>query len=338
MAATKLTDVIIPELFNPYVVKRTMELSALFESGIVRNNPEFDRLASEAAPIHNMPFFEDLTGDAEAIIEDAALVANKIKSNKDVSTTIRRANMWAATDLSAALAGSDPMRAIADLVARYWSRQMQKELIAVLKGIFGTYKPSGEDSESVTPFKEHLLDITGMSSAAAKKISASSFIDALQLLGDAQETLTGVVMDSATKSYLKKQNLIETERDSNSVEFSTYQDRRVIVDDGCPVEVSGSNKVHTAYLFGEGAIAFGNGSPVGFVPTETDRDKKKGSGVDYLINRKTFILHPRGVKWTNDVREHTETPTREELANAQNWQRVYEAKQIPIVAFKYLID
>ena len=330
--STTFRDVIVPELFNPYVIQRTMELSKLFECGIVQNNAEFDRLASEAAPIHNMPFWEDLSGDAEAVIEGKDLVASKITSSKDVSTTIRRAKMWSATDLAAALAGSDPMKAIGDLVARYWSRQMQKELISVLKGVFGTHTPA--EGDAVTPFAEHILDITKTGSAAAQKISASATIDAIQLLGDAQDTLTGFVMDSATKSYLKKQNLIATERDSNSVEFDTYQDRRVIVDDSCPV----NGGVHTAYLFGQGAIALGNGNPVGFVPTETDRDKKKGSGVDYLINRKTFILHPRGIKWTNEVRANIETPTREELENALNWQRVYDAKAVPIVAMKFKID
>ena len=333
---TTLSDVIVPELFNPYVVNRTMELSKLISSGIIKNNKEFDRLASESASTHNMPFFEDLTGDAEAIIEGADLTADKITSNKDVSTTIRRAKMWSATDLSAALSGADPMKAIGDLVAKYWDRQMQKELIAILKGVFGTYTPE-DGADAVTPFEEHVLDITSASSAAAKKVSASAMIDAIQLLGDAQETLTGMTMDSATKSYLKKLNLIETERDSNSVEFEVYQDRRVIVDDGCPVETTDAGQVHTIYLFGEGAVALGNGNPVGFVPTETDRDKKKGSGVDYLINRKTFILHPRGVKWTDKDRANVETPTRDELSNAVNWQRVYEAKQIPMVAFKFLI-
>ena len=57
---TTLQDIIVPELFNPYVINRSMELSALYKSGIVTNNPEFDRLASEPAPIHNMPFFNDL--------------------------------------------------------------------------------------------------------------------------------------------------------------------------------------------------------------------------------------------------------------------------------------
>ena len=136
MAGTTLSDVIVPELFNPYVINRTMELSALFQGGIVAHSPQFDALASEAAPVHNMPFFEDLTGDSEAVIEGKDLTANKITSNKDVSTTIRRAMMWSATDLSAALAGKDPMEAIGSLVAGFWSRDMQKELINELKGVF----------------------------------------------------------------------------------------------------------------------------------------------------------------------------------------------------------
>ena len=326
---TTLSDVIVPELFNPYVINRTKELSALFQSGIVTSNPEFDKLASEAAPIHNMPFFEDLTGDAENVVEGAELTAAKITSNKDVSTTIRRAKMWSATDLSAALAGKDPMAAIGNLVAGYWARQLQKELVSVLTGVFGSYTAEGE---TVTPLEDHILDISGGSGNAAK-ISASGFIDALQLLGDAQGDLTAVAMHSATKAYLKKQNLITTERDSTDVEFDVYQGRRVIVDDGCPI----SDGVYTTYLFGQGAVAFGEGSPEGFVQTETDRDKKYGSGIDYLINRHTFILHPRGIKWTDTVRENVESPSRDELADAKNWLRVYESKQIRLVAFKHKI-
>lgn len=328
-AITKITDVIVPELFNPYVIKRTMELSELFRSGIITNSPEFDRLASEAARTHNMPFFEDLTGDAQNVVEDVSVEFRKITSNKDVSTTIMRQNAWGATNLSAALAGADPMRAIGELVSGYWARQMQKELINLLAGVFGSYT---EEGETITPLEDHILDISGGTGAAAN-IGASAFIDALQLLGDAQGQLTAVAMHSATKSFLKKQNLIETERDSNSVEFDTYQGRRVIVDDGCPV----ANNVYTTYLFGTGAIAYGNGSPVGFIQTEVSRDPNKGAGIDYLYNRRCFIMHPRGIAWQNAVRANIESPSRAELANAKNWRRVYEPKQIRIVAFKHKI-
>ncbi len=331
MAGTTLQDVIVPELFNPYVINRTMELSALVQSGIITNNSEFDALASQAAPTVNMPFFEDLTGESEQIIEGEDLEDNKITSNKDVAAIIRRAKMWSATDLSAALAGSDPMAAIGTLVAQFWSRDLQKELVALLDGIFGTI-PAGEEGTppAETRLASNLLDISGKSGNAANW-SGSAFIDAEQLLGDAKAQLTGICMHSATQAYLKKQNLLETVQPSNDVAFNTYQGKRVIVDDGCPVK----NGVYTTYLFGNGAIALGNGNPVGFVPTETDRAKRKGSGVDYLINRKTMILHPRGVAWQNAVVAKTEGPSRKEVADPKNWKPVYESKQIRIVAFKH---
>lgn len=332
MSITKITDVIVPELFNRYVINRTMELSALVNSGIIVNSPEFDQLASEAARTHNMPFFEDLTGDSEETLEDKKMTPAKIGSNKDVSTTILRQKMWAATNLSAALAGADPMKAIGDLVAGFWARDMQKELIAILAGIFGTYTPEG--GTATTPMKSHILDLTTQTSAAAKIISASAFVDACQLMGDAQGLLTDVAMHSATKAYLKKKNLIETERDSTDVEFEIYQGRRVTVDDGCPVD---EDKTYTTYLFSQGAIALGNGSPVGHVATEIDRDKQTGGGIDYLINRKAYILHMRGVAYTGANRKHVETPTRDELRLAENWNPVYKSKQLRVVALKHKI-
>ena len=335
MAITKISDVIVPELFNKYVINRTMELSEFFKSGIVVNSPEFNALASEAARTHNMPFFEDLQGDSEPTLEDVKMTPAKIGSNKDVSTTILRQKMWAATNLSAALAGADPMKAIGDLVANYWARDMQKELISILAGVFGTTTadPSGSPAAE-TRMKDHILDLSGGKTADAKLISASAFIDACQMLGDAQAQLTGVAMHSATKSYLKKKNLIETERDSTDVEFDTYQGRRVTVDDGCPVNSDG---VYTTSLFVNGAVAYGEGIPEGHVPTEVDRDKQTGGGIDYLINRKAFILHPRGIAYTGAKREHVETPTRAELAMAENWKPVYEPKQLRIVAIKHKV-
>lgn len=326
MAVTKLSDVIVPEIFNPYVIQRTLEKSAFFNSGIITHNTEFDRLASQAAPVATMPFFEDLTGDSEAVIEDQDLTPAKITSKADVSVIFRRAKAWAATDLAAAMSGSDPMKAIGELVSGFWARDMQKELLAILAGVFGT---TSEETPA-TRMADHILDISGQSGNASKW-SGSAFIDAEQLLGDNKAALGAIVMHSATEAALKKQNLLETVQPSNDVGFHTYQGKRVIVDDGCPVE----NGVYSTFLFGEGAIAYGNGNPVGFVPTETDRKKLMGSGIDYLINRRTSILHPRGIKWTGASQTHPEGPTRDEFKTAENWLPVYERKALRIVEFKH---
>ena len=99
--------------------------------------------------------------------------------------------------------------------------------------------------------------------------------------------------------------------------------KRVIIDDGCPV----STDTYTTYLFGAGAIGLGNGETS--VPTETDRDSLAGD--DILINRKHYILHPRGVKWIGTPAGSS--PTNAELAAGTNWERVYENKAIRIVKF-----
>lgn len=316
--ATTLQDIINPTaLFENYVVNRTSELSAIFQSGIITRDSKFDQLASEAAQVHNMPFFTDLNGDSEDIVEGTSLTEAKIGSKMDTSTTIRRAKMWGATDLSAQLAGTDPMSAIGDLVAGFWARDHQKELLNILDGVF-----------AATSMTDHVLDISGKNGKAAA-FSGEAFIDAMQLMGDARNSLTAVVMHSATKSYLDKLNLIQTIRQSDAVSFDTYMGRRVIVDDSCPAAAGN----YTTYLFGEGAIAYGVGSPVGLVPVEVDRDKRKGSGVNYLISRKAFIMHPRGVAWKNKTRAHAESVSRTELKDADNWERVYEPKQIRIVKF-----
>lgn len=341
MPGTTLHDVIVPELFNPYVVNRTMELSALLQSGIIVNSTEFDALASQASPTVNMPFFEDLTGESEPVVEGADLKIEGIGSKKDIAAIIRRAKAWSATDLSAALAGKDPMEAIASLVAGFWARDMQKELVAILKGIFGTV-PEAKEGETVvsgaeTRLESNMLDISSLSGNASKW-SGPAFIDAEQKLGDAKTLLTGVCMHSAVEAALKKQNLIETVQPSSDVAFGVYQGKRVIVDDGCPYTGAGANAVFSTYLFGQGAIALGNGSPVGHVATETDRIKTKGSGVDILVNRRANILHPRGIQFTGaHVENKQEGPTRAELADARNWDPVYEPKQIRIVELRHKI-
>ena len=299
---TTLQDIINPTpFFANYVVNRTAQLSAIFQSGIITRDSRFDKLASEPAQVHNMPFFNDLTGDSEDVVEGQDLTADKITSNQDTSTTIRRAKMWSSTDLAAQLAGTDPMKAIGDLAAGFWARDHQKELLNILDGVFAS-----------TSMTDHILDIS-VKEGKAGNFSGEAFIDAMQLMGDARNSLTAVVMHSATKSYLDKLNLIQTIRQSDALSFDTDK--------------------YTTYLFGEGAIAYGVGNPVGLKQAAVDRDEKKGSGIDYLIMRKAFIMHPRGVAWQNKSRAHAESVSRTELKDAKNWKRVYEPKQIRIVKF-----
>lgn len=315
--STKIADVIVPEVFNPYVIERTAELSALVKCGIIVKDKELDSLALAGGRLINMPYWKDLNGDDEVLDDNGALTPGKITAGQDVAALLMRGKAWSVNDLATALSGDDPIKAIGDLVAEYWARQRQKTLLAVLKGVFASSTMSG-----------NVHDISSLEGDLAK-INGTSFIDAKTKLGDASDKLTAVAMHSTVFAELEKQNLIQYIPNSQGVvDFPSYLGRKVIVDDGCPKD----GDVYTTYLFGQGAIGEGNGAAP--VPTETDRDSLAGE--DILINRQHFLLHPRGVKFT-DSSVAKKSPSNAELANQANWSRVYENKNIRIVAFKHKI-
>ena len=321
MTYTKVADVIVPEVFNPYVIERTAELSALVQSGIIETNPELDKLASGGGRLIDMPYWQDLAGEDELLSDTRDLTPAKIVAGQDQAVLLMRGRAWGATDLAKALSGDDPMGAVANLVAEYWARRRQATLLAILQGVFAASDGSMEDNTH------------DISEADESTWTAETFIDASYCLGDAESKLTGVMVHSATLASLRKLDLIEFAPDSEGKPtIPTYMGKRVIVDDKAPV----ANKVYTSYLFGQGAIGLGNGAPA--TPTETGRNQL--GGVDYLINRQHFLLHPRGVAWKDEVVTQTtpKNPSNTDLANGLNWTRVYEAKNVRIVAFKHKLE
>lgn len=312
--STKIADVVVPELFTPYVIERTAEKSRILQSGIAVANPKLNELVTAGGVTMQMPFWKDLQGDDEVLSDNKALTPGKIGSGKDIATLLMRGKAWGANDLAGALAGDDPMAAIGDLVADYWARKEQKTLLAVLAGVFANAE-----------MKDHVLD------RSTEGIEGGVILDGKQLLGDAADQLQAVMMHSAVYTELQKQKAIEynevVDSNGNNIQIPTYMGYSVVVDDSMPK----AGDVYTTYLFARGVIGRGEGTPVDFVNTETDRDSLAGE--DYLINRRAFVLHPFGIKWKGTPAGVT--PTNDELANGENWERVYESKNIGLVAIKH---
>jgi len=155
---------------------------------------------------------------------------------------------------------------------------------------------------------------------------ADLFIDGQATFGDAIGGLAGIGMHPVVYHNLKKTDNISFEKESlGDLEVETYRGLRVIVDRNMPVDTG----VYTTYLFGAGAIGFGQGSAP--VPSETDRDSLAGE--DYLITRTHFLIHPRGIAW-QEGGVAGESPTNAEVAVAARWDRVYERPQVRIAAIR----
>jgi hypothetical protein len=331
---TRIADVIVPEVFLPYLIERTAALSELITSGIIENSPQFDNIVTnEGGYTVQMPFWQDLAGDDEIVTESTGVTVGKIGASKDIARRQVRAKAWGAHDLAGILAGDDPMMAIADLMAAYRARRLQAQVLATLQGVFAAASMSG----SVLSIAQ-----TSGSATSANYLTGTSFIDGGQLLGDAKSKLQAVIMHSAVEASLRKLDLIDYIPDSQgSAMLATFQGKRIIVDDGMPVDVIDSKNAYTTYLFGSGAIALGwsgkNDEPEGGEGTwqvEFGRDPLVHTS--YVINRWSNILHPRGVKWL-EASVAAEFPTNAELAIGTNWERVYEQKNIRIVKVQHNI-
>lgn len=311
---TRLQDLIVPEVFVPYVIQRTTEKSRLFQSGIMTRTEQIDSLVTGASNTFIMPFLNDLSGRSQVLSETQPLQVKKITSGQDQAVKHYKGDAWGASDLSSALSGADPMGAVAELLATYWARDMQRTLIATLQGVFASA------SMATNVHDISIANGTGVNNM----ISATATIDAFMKLGDEEEGLTAIALHSLVYGNLRKQNLIEFEPVSTQGEkIATYLGKRVIVDDMMP-RLPGNRFV--SYLFGAGVIGYGEGNPN--VAAEVDRDSLQGE--DYLINRKHFAMHPFGVRWNGTSAGIS--PTDAELQAAAAWLRVVESKKVKIVS------
>ncbi|MDK1720220.1 coat protein [Dellaglioa algida] len=314
---TRIADVIVPEVFNSYVINRTVDKNALVQSGIVAQNPELTKLAQAGGKIIQMPHWNDLSGESQELSDTDPLTVNKITTGQDQARLQMRGNAWSANDLAGALAGSDPMMAIGNQVADFWIADDQRILLKSAEGIFASAK-----------MKDNVHDISTETGKAAN-FSGAAFLDAQFKLGDAYNDLTAIGVHSQVYAYMRKLDLIDFIPDSQGKPIAHYQGLQLIIDDG----IKPVGDVYTSYLFGKGAFGYANvGAPV---PTETDREALAGN--DILINRRHFVLHPRGVKWT-EAKVVGTTPTYAELTTATNWERVFNPKKIRIVQFKHKIN
>jgi hypothetical protein len=255
--------------------------------------------------------------------DNSDLTVSKISTGQDVAVKLLRGKAFGSTDLAADLSGADPIDAIANRFADWWNKRMQTALLSALAGAMG--------AASMAANVNDISALTG----GAQYFDADSFIDSAFLLGDEQGGLTGVAVHSLTLKAMVKADLIDYIPDSQGkLTIPTYLGKSVIVDDGMPVSGAGATRIFTTYIFGPGAIGYGERSPK--VPVEVERQALKGMGQEYIVNRRQWVMHPRGVKWLGGTQAGV-TPANSELATATNWQRVYDPKIVRIVAFKHML-
>jgi hypothetical protein len=331
--ATLRSDVIIPEIFTPYVLEQSTLRNQFLSSGVVQPMAELN--ATEGGDFVKVPFWKaNLSGDAEVLTDSTSLIPGKITADTQVGVILHRGRAFESRDLAALAAGADPMAAIGAKVGEYIANQQQKDLYKSLEGVFGAL--TGSDSPAFDALR---FDTTGMGPLGPRQVA-----QARARLGDQGDKLSAVAMHSACYYDLVERKAIDyvtnTEARlstaatgastinaiggsiagsfSNEYTVPFYMGLRVIISD----DITNSGGNYACYFFTNGAVATGEQAAL---RTETDRDilaKSDAMAMDWHN-----VYHPVGAKWGVT----TTNPTQAQLATITNWSKVYETKNIGIV-------
>lgn len=340
--ATLRSDVIIPEIFTPYLIEATTVRNSFLTSGVVAPLDVLN--ATEGGDKINVPNWKaDLSGDAERLTDTTSLTPGKITADKQVGVVLHRGRAWESRDLARLAAGSDPMGAIGAKVADYIANQQQKDMIATLSGVFGNLGTSN----STAAFAALSVDASGSgeTTLGPRQIAAAEAI----LLEDA-ERLGAIVMHPLVYADLKERKAIDFVSASDarvtastagagsitglnafggsvaaaytaSMQVPYYMGMRVIRSKDVPTSGTGSSTKYACYVMASGAVGTGEQASL---RSEVDRDilaKSDAMSVDWHN-----VYHPLGARYVGSA-----NPTTADLATAANWEKVFSTENIGIV-------
>lgn len=332
-AITELDDVIVPDIFVPYVQNRTTEKSRLIQSGALQVSERLNAALAGEGTTFTQRFFKDLDRDEEntsSASDPTDSTPGGINSGREIQVRLSRNKSWGSADLLDSLIAPDPMMAIGDLVAGYRANRLQRAFVATVKGMFAMNAAApvtSGDKASTHTQNDMTRNISGSAFAdGVTNFNPAGVIAAAGTMGDSLNELSMMMVHSIVYQRMQLLNLIDYIPDAEGrVNIATYMGREVIVDDSMP----NTSGVFETWLVGAGAFQLGIGTAK--VPVETDRKPAsyQGGGSEILYHRWENIIHPVGHAWVGTAAEGG--PANASLATAANWARVFpERKQIKI--------
>lgn len=326
MAETRLTDVIVPEVFTAYSLEPSIYRSRLYNSGAIAQDSGISALLAGGGDIYSLPFWNDTAGGSGDIpSETVESTVSNVTAAKQTFRKQLREKAWGANDVSSVFAGSDGVQAAAAKVSGYWGQAIDQVAIATMQGVIADN--IANDSGDLANVTATAFDDDGVIDAQAKLGENGTLTG-----GDLNGNFSAIVVHPLTYAYMRKQDLIDfvpISGQARPLEF--YMNMQVLVDRNAPVDTG----VYDTYILKPGALKMGM-TDVGYLPTEIERVANKGFGVDQLWTRRVMAVHPMGFKWA-DSSVAGVSPTDAELQNAANWDRVYDAEACGFVMYRHTL-
>lgn len=355
-ASTNIAQLWTPDIWIRGLSEKMRHFPSLVSSSIVKRTPEFDALAAGAGITVNIPYFRDITDQADAPqVENAEPNYQAIGSGKQIAAICNRETANNVSALAAAVSGTEPVEEIVGQLAKRRQKQRQTTMIAQLRGIFGFSNGPG-GAGALQANRNDIFSETGANPGANNLISTFSVIDTIAQLGELADTTLGggILMHPTIRASLLKQDQIAFEHYSMQnatvlagpapatgpgyVEY--YKGYRVFVDVNLYRAGGVSGYVFDTYIFAPGVFAWGEKPQVGGPLNQPVIDvaslnywAQAPSNVASIYDRTRFIIHPNGMRWTGAPAG--QSATNAEFATAGNWTLDYStADRVGIVCLR----
>jgi hypothetical protein len=333
---------IIPRVFTEYTAEESIFKSRLFQSGVVEPNSGISALISGGGNTYDLPHWQDVGGTSGDVPTEGATNVVRMQAARQVFRKQSRERAWETNDLVKVYAGDNPLEKLQNMVIAYWAQAFDIVAINTLRGLFAlnAAKPGGQPGAA----NDLILDISA-GVGAAGVLSSDAVINAQALLGEngtvGRGDLNGgdfvaIAVHPQTYALMRRQNAIDFVQIGDQTRPTAfYMGMQVIVDRNLPIPAGGT---YDTYIAKQGALQFGQ-TTAGYEPTETDRNPLAAFGLDSLVTRRVFAMHPVGMSWLENpgVLPAGLSPTDAELRNAAAWAQSYQTENIRAVLLRHRI-
>lgn len=305
MAITMLSDVIVPEVFSPYIQEQANVTSRLIASGAVAPSAILNDFLAGGGSSVNVPSWTNPAGVTFNSSNDnpaSIVVPAGISAVNQIAMRMNQNWHVGSSTFTSALAGSNPLASVASQVAQIYNANRQNHLVAQLNGLFAT--GGALDSEV----------------ADGNVWSSDLLIQAESLFEDFTTGSGLLIVNSTTFAAMRAENLVTViPLVDQGITVPTYLGYTVVVD----------NKIGAvaAYVCRPGSILIGSGT-VGVTPY-ADEKGGNGGGIEYLALRDEYALHVGG---TSFVGAGVVNPTAAQLSAPANWAAVSNLAHIGVKA------
>lgn len=331
---TVLTDIIDPQQFNAYVTQRTALLSPLFQSNALTSSDFLNRFLAGPGTQVTVPSWQPLAEDASNVAHGTTATAADavdIATSSEMTTRMMRSQHWGFTDLLETISGDDPAGVIGNLAGDYWAKELEKAFVSSWIGVLADNNANDGD--------DMFHDTTAASyTAGVTDFNAEGAIDAMATAGMSQDDFVACMVHPTVYAQMKKQNLIDFEKDSEDKRIEFYQGMRLIKSKEMPTagdtQGATSTNAYETWFIGADSTLWGTGIARRPLAIQREEQFYNGGGQEVVTSRVVWALHPRGFTQTSTPTNNGGGFSNATLETATTWDRAFpQREQIKFAAY-----